>query len=82
VTAGVGLLLFVVAATLLGLAASRTRTLPRWAGRTFAASALVFVLSFLFFDLIQPAGGLGVAVAGVGFLMGARREATTESPAV
>jgi hypothetical protein len=81
VMAGLSLLLFVIAAILLGLATGRTRTLPRWAAWTFSASALVFVLSFLFFDLVQPVGGLGIAAAGVGFVIGARREAATEVPA-
>ena len=80
VMVGLSLLLFIVAAILLGLAASRTGTLPRWAAWTFAVSALVFVLTFFLFDVVQPVGGLGIAVAGVGFVMGARRGATDTRP--
>jgi hypothetical protein len=73
VMVGVSLLLFLVGAGLLGLAARRAETLPRWAGWVFAASALAFVLAFFLFETVQPIGGLGVAVAGVGFGIGARR---------
>jgi hypothetical protein len=75
VMVGVGLLLFLVGAVLLGLAARRAETLPSWAGWVFAASALAFVLAFFVFDTVQPIAGLGVVVAGVGFGVGARRVA-------
>jgi hypothetical protein len=71
---GLSLLLFVIGGILLGIAASRRHMLPRWAGVTFAVSVTLFVLSFFLFDVIQPVAGLGIAVAGVGFAMKARRE--------
>ena len=74
---GVGLVLFLVGAILLGMAARRTELLPRWAGLTFAVSAVAFVLSFFLFETVQPVAGLGIAVAGVGFGVGARRVPTT-----
>jgi MFS family permease len=77
VMVGVGLVLFLVGAILLGMAARRTESLPRWAGLTFAVSAVAFVLSFFLFETVQPVAGLGIAVAGVGFGVGARRVPTT-----
>lgn len=76
VMVGVGLVLFLVGAILLGMAARRTELLPRWAGFTFAVSAVAFVLSFFLFEAVQPVAGLGIAVAGVGFGLGARRAFT------
>ena len=76
VMVGVGLFLFLVGAILLGMAARRTEVLPRWAGLTFAVSAVAFVLSFFLFDTVQPVAGLGIAAAGVGFGIGARRAVT------
>lgn len=73
VMVGVSLVLFLVGAILLGAAARRTGLLPRWAGLTFAVSAFAFVLSFFLFDTVQPVAGLGIAAAGVGFGLGARR---------
>jgi hypothetical protein len=75
VMVGVSLLLFLVGAVLLGLAARRAEALPSWAGWVFTASALAFVLAFFVFDTAQPIAGLGVAVAGVGLGIGARRVA-------
>jgi hypothetical protein len=71
---GLSLLLFVTGAIMLGIASGRRQMLPRWAGVTFAASVALFVLSFFFFDVIQPVAGLGIAVAGVGFAVAARRQ--------
>jgi hypothetical protein len=79
VMVGLSLLLFTVGGILLGVAARRTRVLPRWAGFVFAASAVVFVLSFFLFDVIQPVGGLGIAVAGIGFVLGVRRRAAADA---
>ena len=64
--AGLSLLLFIAGAVMLGMAARRTPTLPNWAGVMFAASAVVFVLAFLFIDVVQPVAGLGIAAAGIG----------------
>lgn len=72
---GVSLLLFIAGGIMLGIAANRTQMLPRWAGFTFAASVTLFVLSFFLFDVVQPVAGLGIAAAGVGFAVKARREA-------
>src|SRR5919106_90558 len=72
---GVSLLLFIAGGIMLGIAASRTQMLPRWAGFTFAASATLFVLSFFLFDVVQPVAGLGIAAAGVGFAVKAGRVA-------
>ena len=82
VMVGLSLLLFIAAAILLGVAASRIGTFPRWAAWTFALSALVFVLTFFLFDVAQPVGGLGIAAAGAGFVLGARRGAATDRHAV
>jgi hypothetical protein len=73
--AGLSLLLFIAGAVMLGMAARRTPTLPSWAGVTFAASAVVFVLAFLFIDVVQPVAGLGIAAAGAGLGVGARAAA-------
>ena len=73
--AGLSMLLFIAGAVLLGMAARRTPTLPSWAGVTFAASAVVFVFGFLFIDVVQPVGGLGIAAAGIGLSVGARKAA-------
>jgi MFS family permease len=75
VMVGVSVLLFLVGAVLLGLAVRRAETLPSWAGVAFAASAVAFALTFFLFDVVQPVAGLGVAVAGIGFGVGARRVA-------
>lgn len=74
VVVGLSLLLFTAGGIMLGVAASRRQMLPRWAGFTFAASVTLFVLSFFLFDVIQPLGGLGIAAAGVGFAVEARRQ--------
>jgi hypothetical protein len=71
VMVGVSSLLFVVGGILLGIAASRRG--PRWAGFTFAASTTLFVLTFFLFDVVQPVAGLGIALAGIGFAVAARR---------
>jgi hypothetical protein len=78
---GVSLLLFIIGGILLGIAARRMEGAPRWAGVVFAASAVIFVLSFFLFDVIQPVGGLGIAVAGIGFAMGARRPVSSREDA-
>ena len=75
VTVGLSLLLFMIGAILLGIAGSRMTITPRWPGLVFAASSVIFVLSFILFDVVQPLGGLGIAVAGVGFAAAARRPA-------
>jgi hypothetical protein len=71
---GLSQLLFIVGGIMLGIASSRRQMLPRWAGVTFAASVALFVLTFFLFDVIQPLAGVGIAVAGVGFAVAARRQ--------
>ena len=73
--AGLSMLLFIAGAVLLGMAARKTPTLPSWAGITFAASAVLFVFGFLFIDVVQPVAGLGIAAAGIGLGVGARKAA-------
>jgi hypothetical protein len=73
--AGLSMLLFIAGAVLLGMAARKTPTLPSWAGVTFAASAVLFVFGFLFIDVVQPVAGLGIAAAGIGLGVGARKAA-------
>ena len=70
-TVGLSLLLFIVGGILLGMAASRTG--PRWAGVTFAASITVFAISGFLFNVIQPVAALGIALAGAGFAVSVRR---------
>ena len=73
--AGLSMLLFIAGAVLLGMAARKTPSLPSWAGVTFAASAVLFVFGFLFIDVVQPVAGLGIAAAGIGLGVGARKAA-------
>lgn len=68
------MVLFIAGGILLGVAASRRQMLPRWAGFTFAAAVTLFVVGFFLFDVVQPVAGLGIAVAGVGFAVKARRQ--------
>ena len=77
--AGLSMLLFIAGAVLLGMAARKTPTLPSWAGITFAASAVLFVFGFLFIDVVQPVAGLGIAAAGIGLGVGARKAAAEHS---
>jgi hypothetical protein len=72
-TAGLAVLLFIAAGILLGIAASRTQLIPRWAGYTFAASVTVFAIgTFVGVPLVRPVAGLGIAGAGVRFAMAVR----------
>ena len=75
VMVGLSLLLFIVGAILLGIAGSRMAITPRWPGFVFAASSVIFVLSFFLFEVVQPLGGFGIALAGLGFAAAARRPA-------
>jgi hypothetical protein len=75
-TAGLSVLLFIAGGILLGIAASRTQSWPRWAGFTFAASVTVFAIgNFVGIPLLQPLAGLSIAWAGAGFAVAARRSA-------
>ena len=73
VMAGVSLLLFVAGGILLGMATHRLRAWPAWVGTMFAASIAVFAIGvFIEVPFLQPAAGIGVAVAGVGAALAAR----------
>jgi hypothetical protein len=81
-TVGLSMLLFIMGGILLGIAASRPQSWPRWAGFTFAASITVFAIgNFADVPLLQPLAGLGIAWAGTRFALAARRSAV-ESPDV
>ncbi len=74
---GVGLLLMIVGAALLGRAARRSgAAAPAWAARLFAVAVPVFALSGLMLETFQPVAGLLVAV-GAGVLA----RAVTAEPA-
>ena len=60
-TIGLGLLLFIVGAALLGRAAHRSGVAPVWAGRAFALAAPVFAVSGLTLEVLQPLAGLVIA---------------------
>ena len=62
-TIGLGLLLFIVGAALLGRAANRSGLAPVWAGRAFALAAPVFAVSGLTLEILQPLAGLVIAAS-------------------
>lgn len=62
---GIGLLLMVVGALLLGRAAARSTLVPGWAAWLFAASVPVFVVAGFTIEILQPIAGVAVAVSGV-----------------
>ena len=62
-TIGLGLLLFIAGAALLGRAANRSGLVPVWAGRTFALAAPAFALAGFSLEILQPVAGLLIAVA-------------------
>ena len=62
-TIGVGLLLFVVGAALLGTAAARSGVGPVWAGRVLAIAAPVFAVAGFTLEILQPVAGLAIAVS-------------------
>jgi hypothetical protein len=64
-TAGIGLLLFLAGAILLGVAITRFAPPLKWIGIGFAMSVVVFVLGFLILDVAQPIGGVLLALVGV-----------------
>ena len=61
---GVGLLLMIVGAALLGRAAGRSDVAPAWAGRLFALAVPAFAVTGLTFEVLQPVAGLVVALSG------------------
>ena len=62
---GVGLVLFIVGAALLGQAANRSGVVPVWAGRLFALAVPAFAVAGFSIEILQPVAGLAIAVAGV-----------------
>ena len=62
-TIGVGLLLFIVAAALLGRAANRSGLVPVWAGRMFALAVPLFAIAGLTLEILQPVAGILIAVS-------------------
>ena len=62
-TIGAGLLLFIVAAALLGRAANRSGLVPVWAGRMFALAVPLFAIAGLTLEILQPLAGLLIAVS-------------------
>ena len=62
-TIGVGLLLFITGAAVLGRAANRAG-MPRWAGTTFAVVAPLFAVAGFSIEILQPVAGLLLAVSG------------------
>lgn len=64
---GVGLLLFVVGAGLLGRATNQSGLAPVWAGRMFASAAPAFAVAGFTLEILQPVAGLLLAVSAVAF---------------
>jgi hypothetical protein len=65
--AALSLVLFVGGGVLLGSAARRVRTWPRWAGTAFAGSITVFAIGvFVEVPSLQPLAGIGVGLASFG----------------
>ncbi len=62
-TIGLGLLLFIVGAALLGRAANRSGIGPLWAGRLFALAAAAFAVTGFTLDILQPVAGLLIAAS-------------------
>jgi hypothetical protein len=64
-TAGIGLLLFLTGAVLLGRSITRLGPATKWIGRGFAGSLVAFVLGFLLLDILQPIAAALFALVGV-----------------
>ncbi len=62
-TIGLGLVLFIIGAALLGRAANRSGIAPLWAGRLFAVAAVAFAVTGFSVDILQPVAGLLIAVS-------------------
>ena len=62
-TIGIGLLLFIVAAALLGRAANRSGLVPVWAGRMFALAVPAFAIAGFSVEILQPLAGVLIAVS-------------------
>jgi hypothetical protein len=60
---GVGALLFVAGAVVLGRAVARTAPGLRWAGYGYAASLVLFLVSGFTVSVVQPVAGAALAVA-------------------
>ena len=71
--AALSLLVFIAGGILLGMAARRLTGWPRWIGSAFAVSITVFAIGLLVeIPFLQPAAGIGVAVAGAAAALTAR----------
>ncbi len=62
-TIGLGLVLFIVGAALLGRAANRSGLVPVWVGRMFALAAPAFALAGFSLEILQPVAGVLIAVS-------------------
>ena len=60
---GVGLILFIVGAALLGRAANHSGLAPVWAGRMFALAVPAFAVAGFTVEILQPVAGLMIAVS-------------------
>ena len=69
-TIGIGLLLFIVGAALLGSAANRSGLVPVWAGRMFALAVPVFAIAGLSLEILQPVAGVLIAVSSAAMARG------------
>ncbi|MFD4422172.1 hypothetical protein ACFWN7_11815 [Agromyces sp. NPDC058484] len=65
VTAGIGLLLFLIGGIVLGIAIAREGRSLKWVGIGFAGSLVVFVLGFLMLEIAQPIGAAVFALVGI-----------------
>ncbi len=62
-TIGLGLLLFIVGAAVLGRAANRSGLVPVWAGRMFALAVPLFAVAGFSLEMLQPLAGVLIAVS-------------------
>ena len=65
-TVGIGLLLMIIGAILLGRGAATSGAAPRWAGWLFAVAVPVFAIAGFTIEILQPIAGLAVAISGFG----------------
>jgi len=71
-TAAVGLLALIAGTVLLGRAATASRFVAPWAGRTFAAAGVTFYLTGLPGLVLQPIAGVAMATAAIAIARAAR----------
>ncbi len=68
---GVGILLMIIGAAMLGRAARRSRVAPAWAAWLFAVAVPLFALSGFMLEAFQPAAGLLIAASATAVARGA-----------